>query len=47
MRGQLGGAVEWRWEPSGLVVAVAVPLARMVRDAAAEERGTATAPDMA
>ena len=28
VRGQLGGAVERRWEPSGLVVEVAVPLAR-------------------
>jgi two-component sensor histidine kinase len=28
VRGQLGGAVERRWEPSGLQVEVTVPLAR-------------------
>ena len=28
VRGQLGGTVERHWEPSGLVVEVAVPLAR-------------------
>jgi two-component sensor histidine kinase len=33
VRGQLGGAVERRWEPSGLVVEVAVPLARLEADA--------------
>jgi hypothetical protein len=33
VRGQLGGTVERRWEPSGLVVEVAVPLARLVADA--------------
>jgi hypothetical protein len=33
VRGQLGGAVERRWEPSGLVVEVAVPLARVDADA--------------
>jgi hypothetical protein len=33
VRGQLGGAVERRWEPSGLVVEVTVPLARLVADA--------------
>jgi hypothetical protein len=42
VRGQLGGTVERRWEPSGLVVEVAVPLARLVADAggpAPEPRG--------
>jgi PAS domain S-box-containing protein len=29
VRGQLGGTVERRWEPAGLVVEVAVPLARI------------------
>ena len=33
VRGQLGGAVERRWERTGLVVEVAVPLARLVADA--------------
>ena len=33
VRGQLGGSVERRWEPSGLVVEIAVPLARLVADA--------------
>ena len=41
VRGQLGGAVEQRWAPSGLVVEVAVPLARAVRDADADERSAA------
>jgi PAS domain S-box-containing protein len=38
VRGQLGGTVERRWEPSGLVVEVAIPLARVVRDGDARER---------
>ena len=33
VRGQLGGTVERRWERTGLVVEVAVPLARLVADA--------------
>ncbi len=33
VRGQLGGAVERRWERAGIVVEVAVPLARLVADA--------------
>jgi two-component sensor histidine kinase len=33
VRGQLGGSVERRWEASGLVVEVAVPIARLVADA--------------
>jgi hypothetical protein len=33
VRGQLGGTLERRWEPSGLVVEVAVPLARTAVDA--------------
>jgi len=37
-RGQLGGTVERRWEPTGLVVEVAIPLARVVRDGEAHER---------
>jgi PAS domain S-box-containing protein len=32
VRGQLGGTVERRWERTGLVVEVAVPLARLVAD---------------
>jgi two-component sensor histidine kinase len=39
VRGQLGGTVERRWERTGLVIEVAVPLAR----AAAYEPGTAVA----
>ena len=39
VRGQLGGTVERRWERTGLVVEVAVPLAR----AAADEPGIAAA----
>ena len=39
VRGQLGGTVERRWERTGLVIEVAVPLAR----AAADEPGTAAA----
>ena len=31
-RGQLGGSVGRRWEPTGLVVEVAIPLARMVAE---------------
>jgi PAS domain S-box-containing protein len=37
VRGQLGGAVERRWEPPGLVVEVSVPLARATADAARAE----------
>ena len=33
VRGQLGGTVERRWERTGLVVEVAVPLARLAADA--------------
>jgi two-component sensor histidine kinase len=39
VRGQLGGTVERRWERTGLVIEVAVPLAR----AAADEPGIAAA----
>jgi PAS domain S-box-containing protein len=35
VRGQLGGAVERRWEASGLVVEVAVPIPRAIADAGA------------
>ncbi len=41
MLGQLGGVVERRWEPSGLVVEVAVPLVLAVADADAEGRSAA------
>ena len=37
VRRQLGGALERRWEPTGLVVEVAVPLARAVCEGAARE----------
>jgi two-component sensor histidine kinase len=41
-RGQLGGTLERRWEPSGLVVEVAVPLARAVAgEAGARDAGAA------
>jgi two-component sensor histidine kinase len=53
VRGQLGGAVERRWERTGLVVEVSVPLARVAAapvsgadrrwDGAADRRGAATA----
>jgi two-component sensor histidine kinase len=36
VRGQLGGTVERRWERTGLVCEVAVPLARMAADAGAD-----------
>jgi hypothetical protein len=32
VRGQLGGSVERCWEPGGLAVEVAVPLARVLTD---------------
>jgi two-component sensor histidine kinase len=38
VRGQLGGTVERRWEPWGLMVEVAIPLARVVRDGGAHAR---------
>ena len=41
VRGQLGGTVERRWERSGLVVEIAVPLARAAEDADADERSVA------
>ena len=41
VRGQLGGTVERRWEPSGLVVEVAVPLKRATSDADAAVRSAA------
>lgn len=40
VRRQLGGALERRWEPTGLVVEVAVPLARATADGAAAREGT-------
>ena len=53
VRGQLGGTVERRWERSGLVVEVAVPLARVAavpvagadrrRNGAADRRSAASA----
>jgi PAS domain S-box-containing protein len=30
LRGQLGGSVEWRWEADGLILSVALPLARLL-----------------
>ncbi len=42
VRGQLGGTVERRWERTGLVVEVAVPLARLAADA---ERPAPRLPD--
>jgi PAS domain S-box-containing protein len=41
VRGQLGGTVERRWEQSGLVVEVAVPLTRATSDADAAVRTAA------
>jgi two-component sensor histidine kinase len=41
VRGQLGGTVERRWEPTGLVVEVAVPVARVL--AGAEAAASASA----
>jgi two-component sensor histidine kinase len=38
VRGQLGGSVERRWEPTGLVIEIAIPLARAV--AATDGLGT-------
>jgi PAS domain S-box-containing protein len=43
VRGQLGGAVVRRWEPSGLVVEVAVPLARAAAGGAEAHGGSAAA----
>ena len=43
VRGQLGGTVERRWERTGLVVEVAVPLARVAADADAMSDAPASA----
>jgi two-component sensor histidine kinase len=41
VRGQLGGTVERRWERTGLVVEVAVPVGRVLCGADADERSAA------
>ena len=43
VRGQLGGTVERRWEATGLVVEVAVPLARVTAGTDAQASGTVPA----
>jgi two-component sensor histidine kinase len=41
VRGQLGGSVERRWEPSGIVVEVVVPVSRVLAGAEAADYSAA------
>jgi two-component sensor histidine kinase len=47
VRGQLGGSIEWQWEPTGLTVAITLPLARLQANESSSSGDATRAPSAA